>query len=50
MFGTGNTLYKLAETITPADDLLTMVALRKLAQAGYRTLDEVDSASDWRTS
>jgi hypothetical protein len=31
-------LYKLAETMVIIDDLLTMVALRKPAQAGYSNL------------
>jgi len=47
MWAKDNMLYKLAETVATADDLLTLVALRKLAQAGYTSLDEVDSASDW---
>jgi hypothetical protein len=42
-----NVLYELAETMAIADGLSTAVALRKLAQAGYGSLDEVDSASDW---
>jgi len=40
-------LYGLAEALAIVDELSTAVALRKLAQAGYDNLDEVDNASDW---
>jgi hypothetical protein len=43
----GNVLYELAEVMATNDGLSAAVALRKLAQAGYATLEEVDSVSDW---
>ena len=42
-----NMLYNLAKAVAIDDELSTAAALRKLAQAGYGSLDEVDSASDW---
>ena len=42
-----NMLYNLARAVALDDELSTATALRKLAQAGYGSLDEVDSASDW---
>ncbi len=47
MWAKDNMLYDLAEAVAIADELSTAAALRKLAQAGYGSLDEVDSASDW---
>ena len=41
-----NVLYELAQAMA-TNDGQSAVALRKLAQAGYRSLNEVDSASDW---
>ena len=42
-----NLLWELAQTMTSRDSYSAAVALRKLAQAGYATLDEVDAISDW---
>jgi hypothetical protein len=42
-----NVLYELAQAMATEDGHSAAVALRKLAQAGYGSLDEVDSASDW---
>jgi hypothetical protein len=42
-----NVLYELAQAMATTDGHSAAVALRKLAQAGYSSLDEVDSASDW---
>ena len=42
-----NVLYELAQAMATNDGHSAAVALRKLAQAGYGSLDEVDSASDW---
>ena len=47
MWAKDNVLYELAEAMAIADELSTATALRKLAQAGYGSLDEVDSSSDW---
>lgn len=44
---TQNVLYELAQAMATNDGQSAAVALRKLAQAGYGSLDEVDSASDW---
>jgi hypothetical protein len=43
----GNVLYELAQVMATNSAHSVAVALRKLAQAGYGSLDEVDSASDW---
>jgi hypothetical protein len=43
----GNVLYELAQVMATNDGLSAAVALRKLAQAGYGSLEDVDSASDW---
>lgn len=40
-------LYEMAQTIVGQEDYTTAVALRKLARAGYATLEQVDGASDW---
>jgi len=42
-----NSLYELARTIANDSSHTAAVALRKLAQAGYENLDQVDKASDW---
>ena len=42
-----NVLYELAQTMATDGEHSAAVALRKLAQAGYTNLDEVDNASDW---
>lgn len=42
-----NVLYELAQAMATTDGHSAAVALRKLAQAGYSSLDEVESASDW---
>lgn len=42
-----NVLYELAQAMATNDGQSAAVALRKLAQAGYGSLDEVDSTSDW---
>jgi hypothetical protein len=42
-----STLYEMAQTMVGQEDYTTAVALRKLAQAGYATLEQVDSTSDW---
>jgi hypothetical protein len=42
-----NVLYELAQAMASNDGQSEAIALRKLAQAGYNSLDEVDSASDW---
>ena len=47
MWAKDSALYELAEAMAIVDELSTAVALRKLAQAGYGSLDEVESASDW---
>ena len=47
MWVKGNMLYNLAKAVALDDELSTAAALRKLAQAGYGSLDEVDGASDW---
>jgi len=43
----GNLLYELAQTMATTDGHSAAVALRKLAQAGYTSLDQADKASDW---
>lgn len=45
--GGGNMLYELAQTMAASDGRSAAAALRKLAQAGYTSLDQVHSASDW---
>ena len=40
-------LYELAQTMVGQEDYPTAIALRKLAQAGYATLEQVDGTSDW---
>jgi hypothetical protein len=40
-------LYELAQTMVGQEDYPTAIALRKLARAGYATLEQVDSVSDW---
>jgi hypothetical protein len=42
-----NPLWELAETMTNQDNYPTAIALRKLVQAGYFTLEQVDKTSDW---
>jgi len=42
-----NMLYRLAETLAGGGQHCTATALRKLAQEGYTTLEEVDGTSDW---
>ena len=42
-----NLLCELARTMDNRQNYTTAVALRKLAHAGYATLEEVDAASDW---
>ena len=42
-----NLLWGLAETMTSQDNYSVGVALRKLVQAGYSTLEQVDATSDW---
>jgi hypothetical protein len=42
-----NLLWELAETMTSQDNYSVGVALRKLVQAGYSTLEQVDATSDW---
>jgi hypothetical protein len=42
-----NVLYELAQIVAANGGHSVAVALRKLAQAGYSSLDEVDSAPDW---
>jgi hypothetical protein len=42
-----NTLYAMAQTMSSREDYPTAVALRKLAWAGYTSLEQVDRASDW---
>jgi hypothetical protein len=43
----GNALYELAETMAALDCQAAAIALRKLAQAGYISLEEADDAPDW---
>lgn len=45
--GKAHMLYDLAQTIAVSGNHLVATALRKLAQAGYTSLNEVDHASDW---
>ena len=40
-------LYEMAQTMVGQEDYPTAIALRKLARAGYATLEQVDSVSDW---
>lgn len=40
-------LYEMAQTMVGQEDYPTAIALRKLAQAGYATLEQVDGTSDW---
>jgi hypothetical protein len=42
-----NVLYQLAQTMASGGRHSTAIALRLLAQAGYATLEQVDTASDW---
>lgn len=42
-----NLLWELAETMTSQDSYSVGVALRKLVQAGFSTLEQVDATSDW---
>ena len=42
-----NPLYELAQAMATNDGYSEAIALRMLAQAGYRNLEEVDDASDW---
>ncbi len=42
-----NLLYELAQTLAAGNDHSTAIALRKLVQAGYTTLQQVDGVSDW---
>jgi len=42
-----NVLYELAQAMASNDRQSEAIVLRKLARAGYNSLDEVDSASDW---
>lgn len=45
--GNDNLLYELAQALAASNDHATAIALRKLAQAGYTTLEQVDGISDW---
>jgi hypothetical protein len=45
--GNENLLYELAQTLAAGSDHSTAIALRKLVQAGYTSLEQVDGASDW---
>ena len=42
-----NLLYELAQTLAAGNDHSTAIALRKLVQAGYTTLQQVDGVPDW---
>jgi hypothetical protein len=42
-----NLLYELAQTLAAGNDHSTAIALRKLVQAGYSTLEQVDGIPDW---
>jgi hypothetical protein len=42
-----NLLYELAQTLAAGNDHSTAIALRKLAQAGYTTLQQVDGVPDY---
>ena len=42
-----NLLYELSMTLAASGDHTTAIALRKLAQEGYTTLEQVDAAPDW---
>lgn len=42
-----NLLWELAQTMTNQDNYSVGIALRKLVQAGYSTLEQVDTTSDW---
>jgi hypothetical protein len=42
-----NMLNELARTMTASGRHSTAIALRKLAQAGYTSLEQVDNTSDW---
>jgi hypothetical protein len=42
-----NVLYELARTMTTSGHHSAATALRKLAHAGYTSLEQVDSTSDW---
>ena len=42
-----NVLYAMAQTMSSREDYPTAVALRKLARAGYSSLEQVDTTSDW---
>jgi hypothetical protein len=44
---TNNVLYALAQTMSSREDYPIAVALRKLARAGYSSLEQVDRTSDW---
>lgn len=44
---TDNLLWELAQTMTNRDNYSVAIALRKLVQAGYTTLEQVDATSDW---
>lgn len=47
MNGKENVLYELAQAMAGNDGHSEAIALRKLAQAGYGNLDDVDGTSDW---
>ena len=40
-------LYEMAQTMVSQEDFPTAIALRKLAWAGYASLEQVDGVSDW---
>ena len=40
-------LYEMAQTMVGQEDYPIAIALRKLARAGYATLEQVDRVSDW---
>ena len=42
-----NLLYELARTLAAGNDHSTAIALRRLVQAGYTTLQQVDGVPDW---
>lgn len=42
-----NLLYELSMTLAASGDHTTAIALRMLAQQGYRALDQVDAVPDW---
>lgn len=45
--GKANMLYELAQATAASGDRAVATALRRLAQAGYDNLSEVDGVSDW---